>query len=204
MGSKPDINNYINVGKIVTARKVFDFTKMDLYGGTSTSTDSIRFVKSEADFLNTSYVEVAPSRRVNIGELFFDINPALTKLIDLVEETERLLYLKDDYDDFGGIAPTDENVKSCLDFLILYSEKAFHLDEILMLPFVTEVKNGSIELLWINKDKKTKLVVTFPSDLNKECIYFRKTLREKTQGLLKRDEIEEDFFNWIKKQFTEL
>lgn len=100
----------------------------------------------------------------------------LKNIQDAILEAQEILYLDNDWDDFGACAADILTFKKAVDFVVTYSKEISDYNHIIAKPFIDIMRDGAISVYWETDD--ATLLVIFKKG-NRELSYLYGEEKEK-------------------------
>jgi hypothetical protein len=85
-------------------------------------------------------------------------------LQEQIEDAKQLLDLEFNWDEDGGLPPTQENFDAAVNFCIrLYNVVDMAYDYTIITPYINAGNDGSIDVLFETEDRKNQFLINFPN-----------------------------------------
>jgi len=126
----------------------------------------------------------------------------LSHIEKAVENAKYILRLSDNWDDDGALKIPELIFNRAVDFLYLYSKRAFDVfNFVIRAPIIQPVKDGSIDLEW--DTEKAFLLINFKNSQTPTAFYYGEFTTENNQkfdfnGEIPTDTVQDTFVSWLK------
>lgn len=141
--------------------------------------------------------------KFSINNELFELPYELVHIAENIIESKEILSNEDNWDEEGASATDVEAYMSAVRFVVKYSSNIYNLSsEVLVAPYINNLRDGSVSVLW-EASEKNRLHVVFNKNEDYLLFYCEYDTQNSFKGKIKaNDVVDETLAIWMKNHLT--